>query len=744
MVLALNDSPSLACLFLACIAVGAIPAVINPKSREQALADIAADCQASLVVREADAPSLSGPLAPLTLRAAAGRPLLDDFSLDALVGPADLDWSAFHRQDPAAACFLQYTSGSTGAPKGVMHSLRNTLGFCRAFATELLALQAGDRLYSIPKMFFGYGMGNSLFFPWFSGASALLDDTWPSPERVLENLVAFRPRVLFGVPAIYASLRPQARELLSSVRLAFSAGSPLPRGEFEFWAAHGLEICDGIGATEVGHVFLANRPGQARADSTGLPLPGYECRLVDREGHTIEEAGRQGVLLVRGPGLSPGYWRASEEQQARFAGGWYRTGDLFERDESGAYRHCGREDDLFKVNGRWVVPTQVEQAICRHLPEVSEAVLVPTCRLHDGLRPTLFVTLATPLDDNQILLAQRIDQHLAEQIPSHMLPSQLHVLPALPRNDNGKLARAELRHLADTLYHDNLPEERARSIQAVGVNLPPSYVCLEGPLGGERPRAQGDEMLMQRLLPAVREALDEAAVKPEEIDLIVGLALSPDHLIENRDIMAPKIGHPLQKVLGANRAHVFDLTDSSLARALYVVDTLASDQGYRNVLVVRGESSQGLEVDSESGFALADGALALLCRPTGKAAFRRGALGGDPAQEWLPLSIPLNTDIRQVGDVKGHLNLPAQPGLPEAVRAGFTRLAGDFPQLNWVREEWFGQGRPDGRCLGPFELASQLRAAQRDRLDELLLISFDPFGMVVEGVTLELAGEAHA
>lgn len=203
-VLALNDSPSLACLFLACIAVGAIPAVINPKSREQALADIAADCQASLVVREADAPSLSGPLAPLTLRAAAGRPLLDDFSLDALVGPADLDWSAFHRQDPAAACFLQYTSGSTGAPKGVMHSLRNTLGFCRAFAAELLALQAGDRLYSIPKMFFGYGMGNSLFFPWFSGASALLDDTWPSPERVLENLVAFRPRVLFGVPAIYA------------------------------------------------------------------------------------------------------------------------------------------------------------------------------------------------------------------------------------------------------------------------------------------------------------------------------------------------------------------------------------------------------------------------------------------------------------------------------------------------------------------------------------------------------------
>ncbi len=201
--LALNDSPSLVCLFLACIAVGAVPAVINPKTREQALAEILADCQASLVVLEADAPPLDGALVPLTLRASSGQPLLDDFSLDALAGAAEADWDGFQRQAPTAPCYLQYTSGSTGAPKGVIHSLRNTFGFCRAFATELLALQAGDRLYSIPKMFFGYGMGNSLFFPWFSGASALLDDTWPSPERVLENLVAFRPRVLFGVPAAW-------------------------------------------------------------------------------------------------------------------------------------------------------------------------------------------------------------------------------------------------------------------------------------------------------------------------------------------------------------------------------------------------------------------------------------------------------------------------------------------------------------------------------------------------------------
>ena len=200
------------------------------------------------------------------------------------------------------------------------------------------------------------------------------------------------------------------------------------------------------------------------------------------------EAGQQGVLLVRGPGLSPGYWRASEEQQARFAGGWYRTGDLFERDEW-CLPPRGREDDLFKVNGRWVVPTQVEQAICRHLPEVSEAVLVPTCRLHDGLRPTLFVTPGHPLDDNQILLAQRIDQHLAEQIPSHMLPANCmccRPCRATKRQVGARRAAPPGRH----------PLSRQPSggtgmlIQAVGVNLP-HPMCVGGAAGRRTPSRPG-------------------------------------------------------------------------------------------------------------------------------------------------------------------------------------------------------------------------------------------------------------
>ena len=207
-------------------------------------------------------------------------------------------------------------------------------------------------------------------------------------------------------------------------------------------------------------MFLANRPGQARADSTGLPLPGYECRLVDREGHTIEEAGRQGVLLVRGPGLSPGYWRASEEQQARFAGGWYRTGDLFRARRVGCPTVTVGGKTI--VQGEWPLGG-ADPGRAGDLPSSAgserggSGSYLPAATV--CVRP-LFVTLATRWTTTRSCW-QRIDQHLAEQIPSHMLPSQLHVLPACRATDNGKLARADCATWPTPLYHDNLPEERA-------------------------------------------------------------------------------------------------------------------------------------------------------------------------------------------------------------------------------------------------------------------------------------------
>lgn len=194
-------------------------------------------------------------------------------------------------------------------------------------------------------------------------------------------------------------------------------------------------------------------------------------------------------------------------------------------------------------------------------------------------------------------------------------------------------------------------------IQVVGVNLFLFYVCLEGLLGGECFCVQGDEMLMQCLLLVVCEVLDEVVVKFEEIDLIVGFVLFFDYLIENCDIMVLKIGYLLQKVFGVNCVYVFDFIDLSLVCVFYVVDIFVSDQGYCNVLVVCGEFSQGLEVDSEFGFVFVDGVLVLFCWLIGKVVFCCGVLGGDLVQEWLLLSILLNIDICQVGDVKGYFNL---------------------------------------------------------------------------------------
>jgi anthranilate-CoA ligase len=443
-VIALNDSPLCAALFLACIAVGAIPAMINPRLNVAQIRAICIDCDAVMLVsHEERSVEIHTVLCELLknsiLYTRDNNYYLDlDNDLDLWLMGGSEKWSDYHLSGPDNPCYLQYTSGSTGAPKGVVHTFASTLGFCRSFADEHLRLLPSDRLYSVPKMFFGYGMGNSLFFPLYTGASAVLDARWPDPAGVAANLARHRPTVFFAVPAMYRALRAQAAALAPSIRIAFSAGAPLPAAEFSAWKERGVELCDGIGATEVGHVFLANAPGQARAGVTGMPLPGYRCALVDEAGQTISQTGQAGVLVVGGPGVSPGYWKRAGQA---FADGCYRTGDLFVRNDDGSYTYQGREDDKFKVNGRWVVPISVERALCEQFPDLAEAVLVPSTREHDGERPTLFITLhpgGKPTDDIHI------EGWLRASVESHSQPRRIVRLDAMPRNDNGKLVKHEL------------------------------------------------------------------------------------------------------------------------------------------------------------------------------------------------------------------------------------------------------------------------------------------------------------
>ncbi|MBV8270851.1 MAG: AMP-binding protein [Cupriavidus sp.] len=432
-VLAMNDTTWLAAAFLSAIAAGLVPAIVHPRLPADALDAIVEDFGAPL--------ALCGTSAEAWLQdaAAAGDPA----------------WNDWHETPGDTDVYAQYTSGSTGAPKGVMHTRDGTLAVCARLAAHF-GITSLDRIYAVPKMFFGYGMGASLLLPLYTGASAILDPAWPTPDTILAHLRHARPTIWFSIPTIYRALRPHAAEVSTIVRVAASAGSPLPAAECQAWTAAGLRVCDGIGATETLHIYLANDPAHPLPEVTGKPLPGITVRLTDANGQTIAAPDTPGVLWVSGAGLASGYWHREAAERARFVDGWYRTGDLFSVDRDGHYRCHGREDDRFKVKGRWVAPLPIETLVTDAFPDVAEAALVPATATHDACRPTLFYARSASshqTDATQDRMEFRaITEAIAARYPSHMVPSRVVRLSSLPRNPNGKLMRAELASHASRIH----------------------------------------------------------------------------------------------------------------------------------------------------------------------------------------------------------------------------------------------------------------------------------------------------
>ncbi|NOU51352.1 AMP-binding protein [Pseudoalteromonas sp. JBTF-M23] len=434
-VIALNDGVILHSCFLACIAIGAIPIVVNPKLSQPSLGFIIGDSQASLVVNELNH--------TVNFELYHNGAVAQSYTYQQLLKYAQVGWHNFHYKQADDVAFMQYTSGTTGNPKGVMHSSSNALNSVRYYAQDVLQAQSEDRFYSLAKCFFGYGLGNSLFFPLACGASVVLDSDWPSKDKVLANLEQYRPTIFCGVPAMYQALLndSQTQHAFMSVRRAVSAGAPLPNKLFDQWQKiHKTTILDGLGSTELCHIFCSHSANTASAGTIGKPLQQYQIEIRDSQGNVLEE-GESGTMWVKGPSLSQGYWRNPQATQAKFQNGWYNSGDLALRDEQGFIHFKGRADDLFKVNGRWVVPSDIEARILNDFNQITELALVPS-EDESGLTKAALYIVANTVEQSEIIA--KVALWCQNNLSSYQRPITISLLDALPRNDNGKVIRKQL------------------------------------------------------------------------------------------------------------------------------------------------------------------------------------------------------------------------------------------------------------------------------------------------------------
>jgi benzoate-CoA ligase len=357
--------------------------------------------------------------------------------------PAE-DYTAPTTRDDIA--FWLYTSGSTGKPKGAVHvhaSLRLTNDL---YAAPILGLTQDDVCYSVAKLFFAYGLGNALTFPMSVGATTVLMGERPTPEAVAALLRAHAVTVFYGVPTFYAGfLASEAAPPRSAVkfRRCVSAGEALPSDVSRRWSErYGCDILDGIGSTEMLHIFLTNRPGDVKYGTTGKPVPGYEVKLVDDDGAPVKQ-GDMGELLIRGPSSAVMYWNNREQSRRAFLGEWTRSGDKYRRDEDGYYVYCGRNDDMLKVSGLYVSPFEVEAALQSHAA-VLESAVVGWLDEEGLIKPKAFVVLK-PAQTASDQLARTLQDHVKAQLAPFKYPRWIEFRDELPKTATGKIQRFKLR-----------------------------------------------------------------------------------------------------------------------------------------------------------------------------------------------------------------------------------------------------------------------------------------------------------
>jgi len=438
-------------IFWGSLKAGVIPVALNTLLSTEQYRYILNDCRAQVLFLSAQ---LFDVVAPLI----GGHPTIRHVFV---VGGTAGDLPSFEQHLAAAqsgkpviasqdeAAFWLYSSGSTGMPKGVVHAHASLRGTSDTYGEQVLGIREDDTVFSVAKLFFAYGLGNGMTFPLAVGATVILFPGRPTPQSVFEVLETNRPTIFYGVPTLYGAMLSAVGEGAmpgtERVRLSVSAGEALPQEIGERWRAKtNTDIIDGVGSTEMLHIFLSNAPNEVVYGTSGIAVPGYDVRLVDDDGQDVEDD-EVGELLVKGDTAPLMYWNQRDRSRQTFLGEWTRTGDKYTRRSDGRFIYCGRTDDMFKVSGIWVSPFEVESALITH-PAVLEAAVVAK---EDGdglLKPKAVVILSDAgRAEDQSALYEALKEHVKGEVGQWKYPRWIEFVDDLPKTATGKIQRFKLR-----------------------------------------------------------------------------------------------------------------------------------------------------------------------------------------------------------------------------------------------------------------------------------------------------------
>jgi benzoate-CoA ligase len=447
--------------FLGCIYAGVIPVAVNTLLTADDYAYMAQNSRAQAIFLSAELlPTLTKALATADAlhevkhlivsaqssnsvsTASNGTLDFNEFLAAAQSSSANVAAANTQPDDPA---FWLYSSGSTGRPKGTVHSHNNAIHTCELYAQGVLGLTENDICFSAAKLFFAYGLGNGLTFPMSVGATSVLLSARPTPDDVFKRLIDHQPTIFFGAPTGFAGMLaaknlPQRAQV--NLRMASSAGEALPKALGERFGEHfGIEVIDGIGSTEMLHIYLSNRPGEVHYGTTGKPVPGYSIELRDEDGSLVAD-GEPGDLYVNGPSAALMYWGNRQKTQETFQGAWTKSGDKYIRNPNGTYTYAGRGDDMLKVSGIYVSPFEVESTLQQH-DSVLEAAVIGINDENGLTRTKAFIVCKAGCSVQE----EEIKAFVKERLAPYKYPRQIEFVNELPKTATGKIQRFKLREL---------------------------------------------------------------------------------------------------------------------------------------------------------------------------------------------------------------------------------------------------------------------------------------------------------